>query len=189
METAAATSPTTTSQPPARDHAEVTSQNPVQDDPDVSAESGFIRRLYARPFVQKFWKYCMTSVVGVVMGQSLLYLFATVLEWPGVASNVAAVSISTVPTYYLSRAWVWQKRGKSSMSSEVIPFWVMTFLGLILSSLCVWWFERQWPGYPILVNLGNVVGFGVLWVAKFFILDRVLFSVTQVRPEGPTPFL
>jgi len=189
METAAATSPTTTSRPPARDHAEVTSQDRVQDDPDVSTESGFIRRLYARPFVQKFWKYCMTSVVGVVMGQSLLYLFATVLEWPGVASNVAAVSISTVPTYYLSRAWVWQKRGKSSMYAEVIPFWVMTFLGLLLSTIAVVVLENRYPDSKILANVGNIAGFGVLWLAKFFILDRILFKVTHEHPEGPTPFL
>ena len=149
----------------------------------------WLRDLYERPLAQKFIRYAMTSVVGVSLGQSLIFLFATMLDWSWGWANVTAVAISTVPTYYLSRAWVWQKRGKSSMSSEVIPFWVMTFLGLILSSLCVWWFERQWPGYPILVNLGNVVGFGVLWVAKFFILDRVLFSVTHELPEGPTPFL
>ncbi|MEY2404710.1 MAG: hypothetical protein QOD38_2261 [Acidimicrobiaceae bacterium] len=157
--------------------------------PTTSPEPGLIRRLSELPLVQKFWKYCMTSVVGVVMGQSLLYLFASVLDWPGVAANVTAVAISTLPTYYLSRAWVWQKRGKSSLRAEVVPFWVMTFLGLLLSSLCVYWFERQWPGHPLLVNAGNIVGFGVLWVAKFFILDRVLFAVTHEQPEGPTPFL
>jgi putative flippase GtrA len=157
--------------------------------PTTPTEPGVLRQLYERPIVQKFWKYCMTSVVGVVMGQSLLFLFASILDWPGVAANISAVAISTVPTYYLSRAWVWQKSGRSSMRAEVIPFWVMTFLGLLLSSLCVYFLERQWPGYPLLVNVGNIAGFGVLWVAKFFILDRVLFSVTHEHPEGPAPFL
>jgi putative flippase GtrA len=155
----------------------------------TSTQPGLIQRLYARPVVQKFWKYCMTSVVGVVMGQSLLFFFASVLDWPGVVSNITAVAISTVPTYYLSRAWVWQKRGKSSVQAEVIPFWIMTFLGLVLSSLCVYWFERQWPGNKLVVNAGNVAGFGVLWLAKFFILDRILFAVTHEHPEGPAPFL
>ncbi len=149
----------------------------------------FAARLYERPFIRKFWKYCMTSVVGVVMGQSLLFFFASILGWGGVASNITAVSISTIPTYYLSRAWVWKKRGKSSLYAEVIPFWVMTFLGLLLSTLCVYLLEQRWPGNPLLVNLGNVIGFGVLWVAKFFILDRVLFAVTHEHPEGPPPLL
>jgi putative flippase GtrA len=149
----------------------------------------WLQELYERPLVQKFWKYSMTSVVGVVMGQSLIFVFATLLDWSWGWANVVAVTISTVPTYYLSRAWVWQKRGKSSMYAEIIPFWVMTFLGLLLSTIFVVILENRYPDSPILANLGNVMGFGVLWLAKFFILDRVLFRVTHEHPEGPTPFL
>ena len=101
----------------------------------------------------------------------------------------AAVAISTLPTYYLSRAWVWQKRGKSSFYAEVVPFWVMTFLGLLLSTIFVVFLEDQYPDVKILANVGNVLGFGVLWVATFFILDRILFKVTHEHIEGPTPFL
>ena len=150
---------------------------------------GWVERLYERPFVQKFWKYCMTSVVGVVMGQSLITLFAYVLEWSWGWANVTAVAISTLPTYYISRAWVWQKRGKSSLYAEVVPFWVMTFLGLFLSTVAVIALENRYPDSKILANVGNIAGFGVLWVAKFFVLDRILFKVTHEHPEGPAPFL
>jgi putative flippase GtrA len=149
----------------------------------------WFQELYDRPLIQKFVKYSMTSVVGVVMGQSLIFLFASILEWSWGWSNVSAVAISTVPTYYISRAWVWQKRGKSSLYAEVVPFWVMTFLGLLLSTIAVIVLERRYPDSKILANVGNVAGFGVLWLAKFFILDRILFKVTHEHPEGPTPFL
>jgi putative flippase GtrA len=149
----------------------------------------WVRDLYDRPLIQKFWKYSMTSVVGVVMGQSLIFFFASVLDWSWGWSNVTAVAISTLPTYYISRAWVWQKRGKSSLYAEVVPFWIMTFLGLLLSTIAVVVLERRYPDSKILANVGNVAGFGVLWLAKFFILDRILFKVTHEHPEGPTPFL
>jgi putative flippase GtrA len=154
-----------------------------------SADRSRLRELYDRPLVRKFWKYSMTSVVGVVMGQSFIFLFASVLDWPWGWANVVAVAISTVPTYYMSRAWVWQKRGKSSLYAEVVPFWVMTFLGLLLSTLAVVVLERRYPDNKILANVGNVMGFGVLWLAKFFVLDRILFKVTHEHPEGPAPFL
>ena len=150
---------------------------------------GWAQELYERPLVQKFWKYSMTSVVGVVMGQSLIFVFASMLDWSWGWANFTAVAISTVPTYYLSRAWVWQKRGKSSLYAEVIPFWVMTFLGLLLSTVFVIFLQDRYPDTKILANVGNVMGFGVLWVAKFFVLDRVLFKVTHEHIEGPTPFL
>ena len=153
------------------------------------SRSTLAQALSERPLIHKFWKYCMTSVVGVVMGQSLIFLFASILDWSWGWSNVTAVAISTLPTYYISRAWVWQKRGKSSLYAEVVPFWVMTFLGLLLSTVAVVALENRYPDSKILANVGNVAGFGVLWLAKFFILDRILFKVTHEHPEGPAPFL
>lgn len=149
----------------------------------------WVRELFERPLIHKFFKYSMTSVVGVVMGQSLIFLFASILDWSWGWANVTAVAISTLPTYYISRAWVWRKRGKSSLYAEVVPFWVMTFLGLLLSTIAVVFLERRYPDNKILANVGNVMGFGVLWLAKFFILDRILFKVTHEHPEGPAPFL
>jgi putative flippase GtrA len=148
-----------------------------------------LQGIYERPLIHKFVKYAMTSVVGVGLGQSLIFLFASILDWPGGWANVTAVAIGTGPTYYISRHWVWQKRGKHSFQAEVIPFWVMTFLGLLLSTIVVVLLENQYPDTKILVNVGNFIGFGVLWIAKFFVLDRMLFKVTHEHPEGPAPFL
>jgi putative flippase GtrA len=112
-----------------------------------------------------------------------------VLDWGGQISNLLAVALGTVPTYSMSRAWVWSKQGKSSFYAEVLPFWVLTFLGLALSALFVLFFEHNWPDNKLLINVGNISGFGVLWVAKFFILDRLLFKVTHEHIDTPTPVL
>jgi hypothetical protein len=70
-----------------------------------------------------------------------------------------------------------------------VPFWVMSFLGLLLSTVAVVWLERRYPDDKLLANVGNMLGFGVLWIAKFFVLDRVLFKVTHEHIETPTPLL
>lgn len=137
----------------------------------------------------KFIKYSMTSVVGVVLGQSFIFLFASIMKWSWGWANFWAVSISTLPTYYMSRMWVWQKSGKSSLYAEVIPFWAMTFLGLLLSTIAVVWLEDHYPDNHLLANLGNVIGFGVLWLAKYFVLDKLLFKVTHEHIDTPTPIL
>lgn len=149
-------------------------------DPGPAATALADRRGRLGPLLERrFVRWCLTSAVGVVLGQGLLFLFASVLEWPGVVANVSAVVLSTIPTYLLSRRWVWSRSGRSKVAAEVLPYWVMTFLGLALSSFIVWLFERWWPNQPLLVNLGNVLGFGILWVAKFLLLDRVLFATRE----------
>ena len=101
----------------------------------------------------------IASVAGRVVDESGAPIAALLVSVCGAqcyngktdANGYYTVTISTVPTYYLSRAWVWQKRGKSSIYAEIIPFWVMTFLGLLLSTLCVVILENQYPDTPILV--------------------------------------
>ena len=90
------------------------------------------------------------------------------------------MTLATIPSYLLNRAWVWGKSGSHSMTAEVLPFWGMAFLGLVLSTVLVHYAEQQWDSW-VLVNLANLSAFGVLWVAKFFVLDRVLF-VQDVDP-------
>jgi len=148
-----------------------------------------VRALYDRPIVRKLLKYSMTSVVGVTVGQSMIFLFASVLEIGWGWANLYAVTIGTIPTFCMSRWWVWQKTGKSNLYTEVLPFWMMTLLGLLLSTIAVLVLENRYPDNKLLANVGNLIGFGVLWVAKFFVLDRVLFKVTHEHIETPTPIV
>ena len=99
------------------------------------------------------------------------------------ASNVFSVSVIAVPAYLLSRYWVWQKRGKNHLMREVVPFWSLAFLGFVLSTVAVWFVARQWDPHPLVINLTNLTAFGVVWISKFFILDRVLFKHEELTDE------
>ena len=147
-----------------------------------------IASLLERPVVRKLLRYSAASVVGVVVGQSCLFLFYGVLELPGVVANLLAVAISSVPAYLINRYWVWQKRDRNDLRREVIPFWGMALLGLVLSSIAVAVVDDRtdWPPAIAAANLG---GFGVLWIAKFFVLDKVLFAEVGRDPAEPPPLL
>ncbi len=131
----------------------------------------------------KLLRFGAVSTFNVVFGQSLLFAAQTVVGWSAVASNVFAVSISAVPAYLLCRYWVWQKRGKNHFMREVVPFWSLAFLGFALSTVAVWFVARQWDPHPLVINLTNLTAFGVVWISKFFILDRVLFKHEELTDE------
>lgn len=124
----------------------------------------------------KLLRFAGVSAFNVVFGQTLLYVAQTVFLWSGVASNIFSVSISAIPAYILSRYWVWQKRGKNHVMREVVPFWVLTFIGFVLSTAAVWFVETTWRPHALLINLTSLGAFGVVWVVKFFVLDRYLFA-------------
>ena len=123
-------------------------------------------------------RYGMVSAISVVVGQSILLLCVVVLDWPPVAANVTTVAIGAIPSYLLNRAWVWERRGGHDLGREVVPFWMMSFLGLGFSTLFVYLASR-WTDAPLASSAANLLGFGILWVAKYFFLDAVLFGDTD----------
>lgn len=120
----------------------------------------------------------MVSVIGVTLTQVLLVLFIGILDRPPVSANVAAVSLTAVPVFLLNKRWVWNRDGRISIRREIIPFWVFTLTGLLLSTLLVA-LAHGVSDSQLLVMAANLTGFGVLWVAKFLFLDQVMFGHSE----------
>ena len=99
-------------------------------------------------------------------------------------ANVLATTVATVPSYHLNRRWTWGKREASDLWREVMPFWVLSFAGLVLSTIAVAltdsWTRGAHLGSPLLhtglLLTAHLSGFGILWIAQFILLERVLFA-------------
>ena len=143
----------------------------------TSRIDGFLeRRLGRRPGMVKLAKYSAASLSGVVSSVITLNVCLLVLDLDAVLSNVIAVTVGSIPNYLINRAWTFSKSGTHSFTREILPFWLMAVLGLILSTFAVAWADQRWDGNPIALNIANLGAFGVLWVAKFFVLERILFK-------------
>lgn len=124
-------------------------------------------------------RYSMVSVIGVTITQTLLVLFVGILDLDPTWSNVAAVSITAIPVFVLNKRWVWSRDGKISFRREVLPFWVFTLAGLLLSTIMVT-IVKGVSDSTLLVMAANISGFGILWVAKFLFLDQVMFGHSEI---------
>lgn len=124
--------------------------------------------------VWKAARYSAVSVVGVVLTQLLLVIGHGLFGVSAGRANVAAVLITAVPVFLLNRAWVWQLAGRSSLRREVLPFWAFTVAGLVLSTAAVA-VVASLTASTVAVSAANIGAFGILWVAKFVVLDGVVF--------------
>jgi putative flippase GtrA len=126
-------------------------------------------------------RYVLVSTVNVLVGGGLLVLLQQRMD--PVEANVVAVAISAVPAYYMNRAWVWGKRGKSHWKKEVMPFWVFTAAGLALSTVAIH-FAQDHTDNRFAILFVQLCSFGVLWVVRFFVLDK-LFHVEVYEDDTP----
>jgi putative flippase GtrA len=123
-------------------------------------------------------KYTTVSIIGVTITQIQLALYVGILGRDATWSNVLAVSLCSVPVFLLNKRWVWSHDGKISFRREILPFWVFTIAGLLLSTGFVAIAENV-SNSTLLVMLANIAGFGVLWVAKFLFLDKIMFGHSE----------
>jgi putative flippase GtrA len=128
----------------------------------------------------------MVSVVAVACSQVILVFCSAVLDWSPVVSNVTAVTVSSVPSYLLNRAWVWGRTGSHDVLREVVPFWIFAFVGLAFSTLLVH-LASSWSESTVVTSLANLTAFGILWIAKYLVLDQLLFSALLKEEDELLP--
>jgi putative flippase GtrA len=140
----------------------------------LSTKTAELRRTHA-----KLIRFGAVSAFNVLFGQILLFSTQVAMGLSPVPANVFSVTVGTIPAYFLSRHWVWNRRGNHRIMKEVVPFWALALLGFALSTVAVWFVDTRWDPEPLVINLTNLVAFGSIWMAKFFVLDRVLFSAEE----------
>jgi putative flippase GtrA len=158
----------------------------------MSSLIGRLGALRASPHFSRIWKFATVSAISVVISQSVLFICYPDLVSSAVGSTVIATAVSTVPAYYLNRAWTWGKRGKSHLWREMVPFWAMAFLGLVLAVVIVGLAAKTAhlistaPHFPTLVvHVAYLGSYALIWVGRYTLINKFLFgSHTSQQPPG-----
>jgi len=113
----------------------------------------------------------------------VLFVLYAGLGWRARAANLVAFVLASIPSYWFNRTWTWGKSGHSHLIKEVLPFWVITVVGLALSTWVAGVAESvagrltaSRPMQALVVSAMVVGSFVVVWVAKFVLFNLVLFG-------------
>lgn len=131
-----------------------------------------------------FIKYAISSFVTTVLTYLIIFITYDLMRISSARlCNFIASVISIPPSYWLNRKWAWGKSGKGHLWQEVIPFWVIALAGLFISTIAVY-YAAKYGNYltksrhitTIFVAGTNFVTYGVLWLLRFFLLNKYLFK-------------
>ena len=136
------------------------------------------------PEAKQLLRYAMVSVVSTVVSFGTLALVFGVFHfWGEIGSTVFANAVATVPSYYLNRGWVWGKNGRSHLMKEIVPFWAMSGIGIVVSIFGAAIARHLGIEHHLghlqqtgVVLFANVMSFAIFWVLKFLVFNR-LFKV------------
>lgn len=154
------------------------------------------RALLVSEHGRRLVKFATVSVISTIITQGLLALFYDALSvGSAMVCNVIATGIATIPAYWLNRTWTWGKRGKSHPWKEVAPFWIIAFIGMVLSTIAVGIAAHNADAIShahfvrrIFVQCANFVTYGAIWIGRYVIFNRYLFGANtqqgRVDAEG-----
>jgi putative flippase GtrA len=139
------------------------------------------------PQGRKWVRYSMVSVISALTSVALITLTYGVLR---LGSEVVCTFVSNVlagiPNYFLNRRWVWKKGGRSHLWREVIPFWSLSIAGILFALFTASLAQHfsnthhlQHLARTVVVVGANVAGFGVLWVLKFLVFNRLFAEIAD----------
>jgi putative flippase GtrA len=141
-----------------------------------------LREKLRSPMGQKLFRYSMASVVAVLVSNMCLLIFVGLIGMGEVLASTLATTIAAIPSYEMNRKWAWGKHGKSHLMKEVLPFWGLALLGWAFSTAAVY-LMGQYAKHHHFSHISKtfwvafvyLAAFGVLWIGKFIIFNKVMF--------------
>lgn len=135
----------------------------------------------------RLWRYALTSVVATAVSEcTLVLIYGHRLLGPA-ASAVAASLAGTIPSYLMSRYWIWPEADRGHAGRQASEYWLIALVGLGLSSGGTALASSLAPGgrtaHTVVVALAYLAVYGVLWVAKFVVYQRFLFRRPRMGIE------
>jgi putative flippase GtrA len=140
------------------------------------------------PQAKQLIKYTMVSVISTVASFGVLAIVYGLHIITGeIEATVFANVVATVPSYFLNRMWVWGKGGRSHVMKEIVPFWVMSAIGIAVSiggaAVARHIGKAHHLSHPqqtAVLLLANLISFGLFWVVKYMLYNR-LFHVHPIE--------
>lgn len=136
------------------------------------------------PRWRRWWRYAVTSAVATLISEStLLVLYGTGMLDATVAAVMANLA-GTFPSYAMSRYWIWPEGDRTHVTRQVVVYWLISFVSLVVSSAVTGFAAAHAPAghvaHLMVVGVAYVGTYGVLWVGKFVLYQLVVFRSTPV---------
>lgn len=143
--------------------------------------TGLMSRLTAGRWKLLF-RYGASSVIAGLISAATFALCFWLTKAPTTSSLVAFVA-GAVPNYLLNRYWAWGRRDRIGGARELLPYLVIILTTALVATLITNAADALVRGrvespvtQTVLVSAAFVLTYGVMFVIKFFLFDRLIFA-------------
>ncbi|MGH3877813.1 MAG: GtrA family protein [Actinophytocola sp.] len=143
----------------------------------------------------RLWgRYTAASVIAGVISE-LVFLVAYWFEAAPVVASVVAFVAGAVPNYLMNRRWAWRRTGTPHPVRETLPYAVIivstALVAILATTLADRWVVEHVGSHGwqvVLVGAAFLGTYGVMFVLKFVLFDKLIFRGGRTgTPETTSP--
>jgi len=136
---------------------------------------------------RKKLRYAVVAAAFLPIGQGLLQVLGPWLD-DYTAASLLAAAIATVPNFFANKHFVWRVTSRENLHRQMLVFCVVVMLGVSLATLFTYLVETVVVDETTLIRgtavfCAQILGFGIVWMGRYLILDRWLFKLADRNPE------
>ena len=144
-----------------------------------AAQRPWLRPALARARSSRWLRYLLTSGLSTGISEiALVVLYAAGITGAMTAA-VLATLVGTVPSYLISRYWIWPEADRRGVGRQMTLYWLTTGASLVVSSLATGAAAAHAPGgrglHVVVASAAYVGTYVLLWVAKYVVYQRLVF--------------
>ena len=138
---------------------------------------------------RKQMRYAGVAAIFVPLGQAGVQLLKWGFGVPAVAAVFLTACILTPANYLANKHYVWKHKSRENQGTEVTVFWLAAILGTAFAMGFVWLVEMIIPDsaselvQAAAIFSAQFLGYGIVWVARYLFLDRLVFKATHHGDE------
>jgi putative flippase GtrA len=137
---------------------------------------------------RKILRFTSVSAIATATSNIVLILVRQLHLIEGaIWSTIFSNFVATFPSYWLNRTWTWGKRGRSHVRKEILPFWMMSALGIAFSIVGATLARHVIKSHNVpyvaataLLVFANLASFGIFWILKLKLFNRI-FHVDELE--------
>ncbi len=138
-----------------------------------------------RAQVLRLVRYAATSGMAFALSEvTLLILYGKHVVGATTAALIANV-VATVPSYLMSRYWIWKDAERSRVGRQVVLYWGTSAASILLTSLATGAIAHAIPKghqyHLAIVGFAFLVVNVVFWLLKFVVYHKFIFPTDRTQ--------
>ena len=91
-----------------------------------------------KALIEQFLKFGVVGVVATLIDYGILMLLSQLAGWDPLPASAVSFTVSLVFNYVASMRYVFERRDDISRRREFTMFVVLSTVGLVINSICMW---------------------------------------------------